>query len=113
MQGFFSPRREGSVGRGMRPPFSGYDPGRGFRGTPHCRIEGVDFLGIIINLWRPAATFPFDAPRSVDPGPALNSIMSQPIWILGASGYVGSAYQRLLESRGIPFRALPRTALDY
>jgi dTDP-4-dehydrorhamnose reductase len=39
--------------------------------------------------------------------------MSQPIWILGASGYVGSAYQRLLESRGIAFRALPRTALDY
>lgn len=39
--------------------------------------------------------------------------MSQPIWILGASGYVGSAYQRLLESHGIAFRALPRTALDY
>jgi len=39
--------------------------------------------------------------------------MSQPIWILGASGYVGGAYQRLLQSRGIPFRALPRTALDY
>lgn len=39
--------------------------------------------------------------------------MSQPIWILGATGYVGSAYQRLLQSRGIPFRALARTALDY
>src|ERR1700710_1802442 len=39
--------------------------------------------------------------------------MSQPIWILGASGYVGGAYQRLLESLGVPFRALPRTALDY
>jgi dTDP-4-dehydrorhamnose reductase len=39
--------------------------------------------------------------------------MSQPIWILGASGYVGSAYQRLLESLGIPFRALPRQDLDY
>jgi dTDP-4-dehydrorhamnose reductase len=39
--------------------------------------------------------------------------MSQPIWILGASGYVGSAYQRLLEARGIPFRALPRHELDY
>jgi dTDP-4-dehydrorhamnose reductase len=39
--------------------------------------------------------------------------MSQPIWILGASGYVGGAYQRLLESRGIPFRALPRQDLDY
>lgn len=39
--------------------------------------------------------------------------MSQPIWILGASGYVGGAYQRLLESRGIPFRALPRNVLDY
>ncbi|MEI9894346.1 MAG: sugar nucleotide-binding protein [Chthoniobacter sp.] len=39
--------------------------------------------------------------------------MSQPIWILGASGYVGHAYQRMLEAGGIPFRALPRTALDY
>jgi dTDP-4-dehydrorhamnose reductase len=39
--------------------------------------------------------------------------MSQPIWILGASGYVGSAYQRLLESRGISFRALPRNVLNY
>jgi dTDP-4-dehydrorhamnose reductase len=39
--------------------------------------------------------------------------MSQPIWILGASGYVGGAYQRLLESRGIPFRTLPRNVLDY
>jgi dTDP-4-dehydrorhamnose reductase len=39
--------------------------------------------------------------------------MSQPIWILGASGYVGSAYQRLLEHRGVPFRALPRNVLDY
>jgi dTDP-4-dehydrorhamnose reductase len=39
--------------------------------------------------------------------------MSQPIWILGASGYVGGAYQRLLESQGVPFRALPRTDLDY
>ncbi len=39
--------------------------------------------------------------------------MSQPIWILGASGYVGGAYQRMLQSRGISFRALPRTDLDY
>jgi dTDP-4-dehydrorhamnose reductase len=39
--------------------------------------------------------------------------MSQPIWILGASGYVGHAYQRLLETRGIAARALPRSALDY
>src|SRR5687767_8137077 len=39
--------------------------------------------------------------------------MTQPIWILGASGYVGGAYQRLLEQRGIPFRALPRRDLDY
>lgn len=39
--------------------------------------------------------------------------MTQPIWIFGASGYVGSAYQRLLESRGLPYRALPRNVLDY
>jgi dTDP-4-dehydrorhamnose reductase len=39
--------------------------------------------------------------------------MSQPIWILGASGYVGGAYQRLLESLGVSFRALPRHVLDY
>ena len=39
--------------------------------------------------------------------------MSQPIWILGASGYVGGAYQRMLQSLGVPFRALPRTDLDY
>jgi dTDP-4-dehydrorhamnose reductase len=39
--------------------------------------------------------------------------MTQPIWIFGASGYVGGAYQRLLESRGLSFRALPRTDLDY
>jgi dTDP-4-dehydrorhamnose reductase len=39
--------------------------------------------------------------------------MSQPIWILGATGYVGSAYQRLLESRGVPFHALARNVLDY
>ena len=39
--------------------------------------------------------------------------MTQQIWILGASGYVGSAYQRLLESRGLSFRVLPRSALDY
>jgi dTDP-4-dehydrorhamnose reductase len=39
--------------------------------------------------------------------------MTQQIWILGASGYVGGAYQRLLESRGLSFRALPRHVLDY
>jgi dTDP-4-dehydrorhamnose reductase len=39
--------------------------------------------------------------------------MTQPIWILGASGYVGGAYQRLLEKHGISFRAFPRSALDY
>jgi dTDP-4-dehydrorhamnose reductase len=39
--------------------------------------------------------------------------MSQPIWILGASGYVGGAYQRLLKKQGISFRALPRADLDY
>ncbi|HEX8297290.1 MAG TPA: sugar nucleotide-binding protein [Chthoniobacteraceae bacterium] len=39
--------------------------------------------------------------------------MNQEIWILGASGYVGGAYQRLLESRGVSFRAIPRTDLDY
>lgn len=39
--------------------------------------------------------------------------MPHPIWILGASGYVGGAFQRLLEARGIAFRALPRNVLDY
>lgn len=39
--------------------------------------------------------------------------MTQPIWILGASGYVGGAYQRLLERQGVAFRALPRNVLDY
>jgi dTDP-4-dehydrorhamnose reductase len=39
--------------------------------------------------------------------------MTQQIWILGASGYVGGAYQRLLESRGLSFRALPRNVLNY
>ena len=39
--------------------------------------------------------------------------MTQPIWILGASGYVGGAYQRLLEKRGVPFRTVPRSDLDY
>ena len=39
--------------------------------------------------------------------------MPHPIWILGASGYVGGAFQRLLEARGIAFRALPRNVLNY
>src|SRR4051794_18742079 len=39
--------------------------------------------------------------------------MTQPIWILGASGYVGSAYQRLLDSKRVPYRTLPRRDLDY
>ena len=39
--------------------------------------------------------------------------MTQPIWILGASGYVGHAYQRLLEKQGVAFRSLPRKDLDY
>jgi dTDP-4-dehydrorhamnose reductase len=39
--------------------------------------------------------------------------MTHPIWILGASGYVGGAYQRLLEKLSVPFRALPRNVLDY
>lgn len=39
--------------------------------------------------------------------------MTQPIWILGASGYVGGAYQRLLDKKGVAYRTLPRSDLDY
>ena len=39
--------------------------------------------------------------------------MTQPIWILGASGYVGGAYQRLLEKLRVPCRVFPRQDLDY
>jgi dTDP-4-dehydrorhamnose reductase len=39
--------------------------------------------------------------------------MTQPIWILGASGYVGGAYQHLLDKQGVAYRALPRRDLDY
>ncbi len=39
--------------------------------------------------------------------------MTQPIWILGGSGYVGGAYQRLLDKKGVPYRTFPRAELDY
>ncbi len=35
------------------------------------------------------------------------------IYLLGGSGYVGSAYQTLLQSKGIPFRNLRRAEIDY
>ena len=35
------------------------------------------------------------------------------IYLLGGSGYVGQAYQRLLTSKGIPFKNLKRKDLDY
>ena len=35
------------------------------------------------------------------------------IYLLGGSGYVGQAYQKLLTSKGIPFKNLKRKDLDY
>lgn len=35
------------------------------------------------------------------------------IFLLGASGYVGGAFQRELTRRGLPFQAISRSALDY
>jgi dTDP-4-dehydrorhamnose reductase len=35
------------------------------------------------------------------------------IYLLGGSGYVGQAYQALLKRKGIPFRNLRRSELDY
>lgn len=35
------------------------------------------------------------------------------IYLLGGSGYVGHAYQALLQRKGIPFRNLKRSELDY
>jgi dTDP-4-dehydrorhamnose reductase len=35
------------------------------------------------------------------------------IFLLGGSGYVGQAYQELLTRKGLPFRNLKRTELDY
>ncbi len=35
------------------------------------------------------------------------------IYLLGGSGYVGSAYQVMLQKKGIPFRNLCRTEVDY
>jgi dTDP-4-dehydrorhamnose reductase len=35
------------------------------------------------------------------------------IYLLGGSGYVGQAYQALLSRKGIPFRNLQRSELDY
>jgi dTDP-4-dehydrorhamnose reductase len=35
------------------------------------------------------------------------------IYLLGGSGYVGKAYQKLLKTRGVPFKTLARENLDY
>jgi dTDP-4-dehydrorhamnose reductase len=35
------------------------------------------------------------------------------IYLLGGSGYVGQAYQQLLEKKGIPFRNIRRVDVDY
>ncbi len=35
------------------------------------------------------------------------------IYLLGGSGYVGSAYQSLLKRKGVPFRNLRRSEVDY
>jgi len=35
------------------------------------------------------------------------------IYLLGGSGYVGQAYQKLLKTRGVPFKTLARENLDY
>ena len=35
------------------------------------------------------------------------------IYLLGGSGYVGTAYQALLQRKGVPFRNLRRTEFDY
>ena len=35
------------------------------------------------------------------------------IYLLGGSGYVGQAYQKLLKQRGIPFKNLVRNEVDY
>jgi dTDP-4-dehydrorhamnose reductase len=44
------------------------------------------------------------------PPPKFQSTM---IFLLGASGYVGGAFQRELVRRGLPHRAISRTGLDY
>src|SRR5476649_2109053 len=35
------------------------------------------------------------------------------IYLLGGSGYVGQAYQALLQSKNIPFKSLRRAEVDY
>jgi dTDP-4-dehydrorhamnose reductase len=35
------------------------------------------------------------------------------IYILGGSGYIGQAYQKFLTDKGVPFRSLSRTDLNY
>lgn len=35
------------------------------------------------------------------------------IYLLGGSGYVGLAYQALLQRKGLPFRNLRRSEIDY
>ena len=43
----------------------------------------------------------------------LSCTMTNPIWILGASGYVGHAYERLFTLRGLDYRVFSRRDLDY
>jgi dTDP-4-dehydrorhamnose reductase len=35
------------------------------------------------------------------------------VYLLGASGYVGQAFQNLLSKKGVPFRSLSRSQIDY
>jgi dTDP-4-dehydrorhamnose reductase len=42
---------------------------------------------------------------------SLNTLVM--LYLLGANGYVGQAYQRLLTHRGIPYRPVSRAELDY
>jgi dTDP-4-dehydrorhamnose reductase len=39
--------------------------------------------------------------------------MKNLVYLLGGSGYVGQAYQKLLKSKGVPFRILTRQEVDY
>jgi dTDP-4-dehydrorhamnose reductase len=45
--------------------------------------------------------------------PAPGSLDPSMIYLLGGSGYVGQAYQALLTRKGLPFRNLRRSELDY
>ena len=51
--------------------------------------------------------------RTVFPSPFPLSLSHQMIFLLGGSGYVGSAYQALLTRKGLPFRNVRRADFDY